>query len=107
MELGASKFLGRVGSGSRPERPMDRTAGDEGSQEAQQAERGKDRFMNLGMWSAVEWNTDSALRTGRNPFGVVDLFPTIPRVARSEQPWALGRNPFGIGGPPPYGVPGR
>ena len=33
---------------------------------------------------------------GRNPVGVVVLSDHLPRVARSSQPWALGRNPFGI-----------
>ena len=32
----------------------------------------------------------------RNPFRVVLLLPRFPRVARSSQPWALLRNPFGI-----------
>ena len=32
----------------------------------------------------------------RNPVGVVDLSVHLPRVARSSQPWAGGRNPFGI-----------
>src|ERR1051326_4029585 len=37
------------------------------------------------------------MRTGRNPFGVYGTFPRrFPRVARSSQPWALGRNPLGI-----------
>src|SRR6476619_3808586 len=47
--------------------------------------------------AADKWNTRLGSEGGRNPFGVVDLFPTIPRVARSSQPWALRRNPFGIG----------
>ncbi len=34
---------------------------------------------------------------GRNPIGVVGHSAIPPRVARSSQPWALGRNPFGIG----------
>src|SRR2546425_12965408 len=29
-------------------------------------------------------------------FRVVVTLMTVPRVARSSQPWALGRNPFGI-----------
>src|SRR6266699_3537771 len=33
---------------------------------------------------------------GRNPFRVVIDRPHDPRVARSSQPWALLRNPFGI-----------
>src|SRR6267142_6885494 len=37
-----------------------------------------------------------AVRTGRNPFRVVDIRCLNPRVARSSQPWALRRNPFGI-----------
>src|SRR5437879_3384753 len=32
----------------------------------------------------------------RNPFRVVEARRLIPRVARSSQPWALLRNPFGI-----------
>ena len=32
-----------------------------------------------------------------NPVGVDSLFVPLPRVARSSQPWALMRNPFGIG----------
>jgi len=31
----------------------------------------------------------------RNPFRVV-IGSLFPRVARASQPWALGRNPFGI-----------
>src|SRR5258706_291399 len=34
---------------------------------------------------------------GHNPVGVDSLFVPSPRVARSSQPWALVRNPFGIG----------
>jgi hypothetical protein len=34
--------------------------------------------------------------TGRNPFRVVDVRCSRPRVARSSQPWAEGCNPFGI-----------
>jgi hypothetical protein len=37
-----------------------------------------------------------AARTGRNPFRVVEVRRLNPRVARSSQPWALRRNPFGI-----------
>jgi len=33
---------------------------------------------------------------GRNPFRVVTRVPVLPRVARSSQPWALLRHPFGI-----------
>ncbi len=33
---------------------------------------------------------------GRNPFGVDKSSMLLPRVARSSQPWALLRNPFGI-----------
>jgi hypothetical protein len=33
---------------------------------------------------------------GLNLFRVGVLIGTVPRVARSAQPWALGRNPFGI-----------
>ena len=33
---------------------------------------------------------------GRNPVGVVTSGFHLPRVARFSQPWALGRNPFGI-----------
>src|ERR1043166_3858207 len=32
----------------------------------------------------------------RNPFRVVTVRTSLPRVARSSQPWALRRNPFGI-----------
>jgi hypothetical protein len=32
----------------------------------------------------------------RNPVGVVGLCTFSPKVARSSQPWALSRNPFGI-----------
>jgi len=32
----------------------------------------------------------------RNPVGVDAQFRSSPRVARRSQPWALGRNPFGI-----------
>src|ERR1051326_3367730 len=34
---------------------------------------------------------------GRNPFRVDSRTQLRPRVARSSQPWAGGRNPFGIG----------
>src|SRR5438477_10781723 len=33
---------------------------------------------------------------GRNPVGVGFHGLAVPRVARSSQPWALRRNPFGI-----------
>ena len=32
---------------------------------------------------------------GRNPFRVVEFSGCFPRVARSSQPWAEGRSPFG------------
>jgi len=32
----------------------------------------------------------------RNPVGVEPITDIAPRVARAAQPWALGRNPFGI-----------
>ena len=35
-------------------------------------------------------------RAGRNPVGVGVIFCGFPRVARASQPWAGGRNPFGI-----------
>jgi hypothetical protein len=35
----------------------------------------------------------------RHPVGVVIVHIFSPRVARSSQPWALRRNPFGIPGP--------
>ena len=34
-------------------------------------------------------------KIGATPLGLV-MFERIPRVARSSQPWAGGRNPFGI-----------
>jgi hypothetical protein len=37
-------------------------------------------------------------RVRRNPFGVELNLGLIPRVAASPQPWALGRNPFGVFG---------
>ena len=50
----------------------------------------------------------------RNPVGVVDLSVRLPRVARSSafawlrrdesQPWAGGRNPYGIEGGTGSGV---
>jgi len=30
------------------------------------------------------------------PLGLLILWTRFPRVARTSQPWALGRNPFGI-----------
>ena len=33
---------------------------------------------------------------GRNPGGVVGHIGNAPKVARSEQPWALMRNPFEV-----------
>src|SRR5216683_5515088 len=42
------------------------------------------------------WPRCATIAVGRNPFRVV-IDPTPdPRVARSSQPWALLRNPFGI-----------
>src|SRR6266566_8025991 len=38
----------------------------------------------------------AAVTSGRNPFRVVIDWTHDPRVARSSQPWALLRNPFGI-----------
>src|SRR5436189_3778898 len=38
----------------------------------------------------------AAVAVGRNPFRVVIDQTDDPRVARSSQPWALLRNPFGI-----------
>jgi hypothetical protein len=35
-------------------------------------------------------------RGGHNPVGVGAAWRSSPRVARGSQPWALGRNPFGI-----------
>ena len=37
-----------------------------------------------------------AIAQGRNPVGVELFSAHLPRVARSSQPWALMRNPFGI-----------
>src|SRR5258708_36830538 len=34
---------------------------------------------------------------GHNSFGVAAHARSLPRVARSSQPWAGGLNPFGIG----------
>jgi len=60
-------------------------------------------------WTAVfggedEVNVNVRMRLGhgspfilcRNPVGVVAFADHLPRVARASQPWALGRNPFGI-----------
>ena len=40
---------------------------------------------------------------GHNPVGVVGSWRDLPRVARSSQPWALLRNPFGIENVPACG----
>jgi hypothetical protein len=37
------------------------------------------------------------MRHGRNRVAVVILPQRFPKVARASQPWAGGRNPFGIG----------
>ncbi len=42
-------------------------------------------------------NPNGVVPPRRNPVGVVGDSAIAPRVARSLQPWALGRNPFGIG----------
>ena len=49
--------------------------------------------MNLESSAADKWNTRLGSEGGRNPFGVVDLFPTIPRVARSHVERGKPRNP--------------
>src|ERR1700677_2887570 len=41
--------------------------------------------------------TPSFYEKGFNPFRVVGLAGSDPRVARSSQPWADGSNPVGIG----------
>jgi len=38
-----------------------------------------------------------ATNTGTTPLGLVRFADVEPRVARASQPWAGGRNPFGIG----------
>ncbi len=38
-----------------------------------------------------------AIAQCRNPVGVELISVHLPRVARSSQPWALRRNPLGIG----------
>ena len=40
----------------------------------------------------------SMTRTGTTPLGLSPFSDRCPRVARSSQPWALWRNPFGIKG---------
>src|SRR6266446_3422437 len=40
--------------------------------------------------------TATAAQRGHNPVGVVKHRLLVPRIARSSQPWALLRNPFGI-----------
>ncbi len=46
-------------------------------------------------------NPNGVVPPRRNPVGVDGESAIPPRVARSSQPWALGRNPFGIGKCPP------
>ena len=41
-------------------------------------------------------NTYDACRCGKHILRVADSCVVLPRVARSSQPWALGRNPVGI-----------
>ena len=50
---------------------------------------------------AEQWRTAGRGRKARardaaTLSGLGVLFESLPRVARSSQPWALGRNPFGI-----------
>src|SRR4029079_2296588 len=59
--------------------------------------------MNLESSAADKWNTRLGSEGGRNPFGVVDLFPTIPRVARSHVERGKPRNP-GLRGAIPLGL---
>ena len=59
--------------------------------------------MNLESSAADKWNTRLGSDEGRNPFGVVDLFPTIPRVARSHVERGKPRNP-GLRGAIPLGL---
>ena len=53
-----------------------------------------------GCWRPGRFNPNGvvALRPahGHNPVGVGRMMAGFPRVARSSQPWALGRNPVGI-----------
>src|SRR5258706_15790282 len=38
----------------------------------------------------------AAAKTDATPLGLVTFLRRFPRLARSSQPWALRRNPFGI-----------
>ncbi len=63
---------------------------------------GLDREADLPWVNAVQCiNPNGVMPPRRNPVGVVGDSAIPPRVARSSQPWALGRNPFGIGKCPP------
>src|SRR5437870_2584314 len=42
------------------------------------------------------WRILPLFARSRNPGGVGFRWLVVPRVARSSQPWALRRNPFGI-----------
>jgi len=60
----------------------------------------------LGKADGIDLNPNGVVPrsrgTGHNPVGVGACDDIGPRVARGAQPWALGRNPFGIqerGGP--------
>src|SRR5262249_16459461 len=61
-------------------------------------ERSKRRLsLNRGEAAGGDSNGGKGRGEGRNPVRVVDTFASIARVGPSSQPWALGRNPFGIG----------
>jgi len=52
--------------------------------------------MGEGLHGRLRGLRDTHCATRRNPFRVDGFVTRVPRVARSSQSWALGRNPFGI-----------
>src|SRR5207245_7147023 len=54
----------------------------------------------LGLWMVGKQPQRGCVRRTTNrattPLGLMHLPPRFPRVARPSQPWAVGRNPFGI-----------
>ena len=56
----------------------------------------------LGQWFKMFPNPNgvasvSAREWATTPLGSVRISEFVPKVARASQPWAEGRNPFGIG----------
>jgi len=54
------------------------------------------RELNVYNANEIVARSDIVVGGRHNPFRVGDNVRPVPRVARSSQPWALLRNPFGI-----------